>query len=323
MKTITVGIVTYKDKRLSRLLEALRHQTQKPQSVVVVDADSSSEVRDLIASYKEESFQWIPRSNNLGANRALIVEMAESDLVAFIDSDCIPNKDWLEKMLRALEALPNGSQVSGVGGENVPLCQSGFHRNLHSMRKTFWGHFHSPQMKEIKVTQEVDHLPTANALFRREDLLEIANFSADYPRVCEDVELSYRLRRAGKKLFMIPDAGVTHDLPSLPMRWASRIFRFGEGRIQLAMKYPDQTPWRLWLPAMAMFSGVLFLALCLKWPELLILPVLLFLLLTLLVRKVSSKPFTLASVIILTQVSYGLGQISGLLRAALPKAKAE
>ncbi len=107
---ISVCICTYKRPVfLSRLLRELQHQiTEKlfTYSIVVVDNDYKQSAKEVVASIKKEVLIKIDYDNEPEKNFALVrnkaVNNATGNLIAFIDDDELPLKDWLLNLYKAL-----------------------------------------------------------------------------------------------------------------------------------------------------------------------------------------------------------------------------
>ena len=119
---ITVCICTYrKPDLLQRTLNGLRDQETAgafTYSVVVADNDEQQSGRPVVETYSQSGPVPIvycvePVKNiSLARNRALSV--ANGKFVAFIDDDEFPGREWLVKMLQAI-------QFYGVAGVQGPI----------------------------------------------------------------------------------------------------------------------------------------------------------------------------------------------------------
>ena len=112
---VSVIIPTYNDaSRLRYCLQALATQTLSRDSfeVIVVDNGSTDDTSAVL-----EEFPWVhaAREERPGSyaarNRGL--ELARGDLLAFTDSDCIPEPDWLECALAHMQAHPEHARIAG------------------------------------------------------------------------------------------------------------------------------------------------------------------------------------------------------------------
>ncbi len=90
---------------LERCLTALAHQTHRNFEVIVVDDGSTDDtiamLERLRAAHSALHLRWFVNEINRGANasRNRGTEAARGGIVAFLDSDCVAEPDWLERLL--------------------------------------------------------------------------------------------------------------------------------------------------------------------------------------------------------------------------------
>lgn len=129
------------------------------------------------------------------------VELARGEFVVCTDADCIPQRGWLAEIVRPLEADPD-VQVVGGGIEKVEPASW-----VELLQPDLGGAHAEPQF-----LPRISPLPfavTANATFRRTQLLEVGGFDGDF-RSGGDVDLSWRILSRGGSLVLAPDALVQH-----------------------------------------------------------------------------------------------------------------
>ncbi len=99
---------------LSKTLVALDNQTypQELYEVIVVDNGSKENWAELISKFEQVI---ITRENQPGsyAARNRGIAIAKGEILAFTDSDCIPNSDWLVNGVKRLLSVPNCGLVAG------------------------------------------------------------------------------------------------------------------------------------------------------------------------------------------------------------------
>lgn len=116
------------------------------------------------------------------------VEKSSGDWIAFIDDDCIPEPDWIEKLLLACNAF-NGDVAGGTYIETDPLL-----RDIRSKKKY-------PQKDEIDFE---GHVGTGGNIIFSRSVLNKCKFIDGYIynetyklASAEDQELCWRLRQQG------------------------------------------------------------------------------------------------------------------------------
>ncbi|MEQ8847671.1 glycosyltransferase family A protein [Botrimarina sp.] len=116
MKTASVIIPHYNDApRLRLCLDALSRQTLPSDAfeVIVVDNNSTSPPRELVEGYPFCRFTSETRAGSYASrNRGL--EVASGRVLAFTDSDCLPEPGWLEAGVARVTRGPAPGQVGGA-----------------------------------------------------------------------------------------------------------------------------------------------------------------------------------------------------------------
>jgi cellulose synthase/poly-beta-1,6-N-acetylglucosamine synthase-like glycosyltransferase len=222
------------ESNIPTLLISLANQTVFQQISEIVLADNQStdrtiEVSKEIAETYQLPLRILPMpENNIGKTRNVLVNEAKEDYVAFVDADCKVEPHWLQLLLAHFSSLSKfDSQLVGVGGPNRTPGKNFFQKILNANLEHGWLHGFSAQGYAQKKRQKKDHLPTTNALFLKSAILEAGNFSAQFARVGEDLDLGLRLRKKNFSLQQMPGPVVINDCATNMRQWASRMFRFG------------------------------------------------------------------------------------------------
>ena len=113
MKPRVSVVVPVRDRRelLGRMLDALARQTFTDFEVIVVDDGSTDgSAEEALVRAGDGSPVRVIRSGRKGAvaARGIGVESASGQILAFTDSDCVPEPDWLA---RAVKAIDDGADV--------------------------------------------------------------------------------------------------------------------------------------------------------------------------------------------------------------------
>lgn len=177
------------------VIESIDRQTHRPDEIIVVGRDRPGLLpvgHPCLRVLASE--QSIPPAvaRNLGA------EMAEGDLLCFLDSDCIAHPRWLEAHLSAHAR----GRVAVGGGIAIPD---------HS----YWARCDNiatlAPFLANQPPRSVDHLASLNFSICRDMFHAVGGFDPSFPYPAgEDTDLSFRLRQAGVELWFAPDAVVAH-----------------------------------------------------------------------------------------------------------------
>lgn len=95
---------------LARCLDSLAGQTYTNYEIIVIDDGSTDHVPEFLKKFASDhpdlSFQIITNKANIGANasRNRGIAAAKGSFIAFIDSDCIAEPNWLENLIRVVDS---------------------------------------------------------------------------------------------------------------------------------------------------------------------------------------------------------------------------
>lgn len=225
---ITVVVPAYNAvKTLPACLEALRSQTKPPNEIIVVDDGSQD---DTIRVAREHGARVLtPPHQGPAAARNLGIHEACGDIILFTDADCEPVPNWVAEMVQPF----TDPDVAGVKGSYLTRQKEGVARLVQCEFEERYDL--QEQLKSIDV---VDSYAAA---FRHEVLNEIGGFDPAFPRADnEDVELSYRLERAGFRLIFNRQAVVYHWHPRTWRAYISRKMKRGYWRMMVYRLYPGK-----------------------------------------------------------------------------------
>jgi len=192
--TFSVIIPTLNDKTLANALEAVSSQTRRPDEIVVVGRYDST----LLDTFPQVRFvdTRVPVSAAAARNRG--IRESRGEILAFTDSDCIPDADWIEKHE---QAHASGADVVGGG---VSLAGA-----------NFWAQADNLSMFHDFVTElppgHRSLLPTLNLSVRRSVIERIGGLDESFPgAAAEDSDWTIRMRLGGYRLHFEPGAVVRH-----------------------------------------------------------------------------------------------------------------
>ncbi len=238
---------------LARLLAALRGH-----NVIVVDDGSDQPVqippnrgtRCRVTVLRHDRPQGPAAARNAG------LRAATTDFVAFLDSDVVPRSGWLEVMLGHFsdpEVALVAPRIVALDPESNALA-----RYEHTRSSLDLGRRESA----VHSRGLVSYVPSAALLVRRRALLAQDGFDESM-QVAEDVDLCWRLERAGWRLRYEPAAHVAHDHRISFRAWFGRKLFYGTGAAPLGERHAGMvTP--LSVPFWTVVATILFATLT-KW----------------------------------------------------------
>jgi glycosyltransferase involved in cell wall biosynthesis len=214
----SVIVCTYnRSKLLSENLKSLIGQDfNEPFEIIVVDNNSSDNTRQVVRElakappkkiiYSVEEKQGLSHARNKG------IDLAGGEIIAFIDDDAIADKSWLSNLVSVYED-PN----VGCAGGRVELEWQGARPDwLPVYRENYLGRLdYGEEIIELKFPKTPFGL---NMSFRKAALNPSASFSPELGRSStnllsnEEVELCYKVEKAGWKIIYVPKALVKHKV---------------------------------------------------------------------------------------------------------------
>lgn len=127
------------------------------------------------------------------------MEGAETDLLLFIDDDCVPEKGWLLGLVNA----PWEEGLGGVGGRIVSP-------EVGTVVSRYCRYIHFDEYPPAGGRAPITYVNTASCAFLRRAVEEVGGFEPSLSGGGPDLDLSARVARQGYTLHYAPEAGVVH-----------------------------------------------------------------------------------------------------------------
>lgn len=224
---ISVVICAYNAERtMVDCLEGLQRLRYPNHELIVVD-DGSTDATAAIAR-RYANVRLIAHENRgLSAARNTGIAAATGELVAFTDSDCVVDPDWLTYLANSF-ANPD---IAAVGGPNLPPAEEG--RTAACVAAAPGGPTHV-----LLDDETAEHIPGCNMAFRREALRRIDGFDPRFRAAGDDVDLCWRLQDAGLRIGFSPAAMVWHYRRNTVRAYLGQQRGYGAAEALLAQKHP-------------------------------------------------------------------------------------
>lgn len=220
---ISLVIVNKDERLLSDTLDAVRpYVDQILCEVVVVDA-SAGALDDIRLSHPWA--RWIDFVQPDGVHitiahqRNVGVRESAGDVIVFTDSGCLPEHEWLERLLAPI--LEEGEAITCGPASSIG-------KSVYS-RVHWWGY---AEQRYVPIAT------TINLAFMRECFDAVGGFDESFG-TAEDIDFTWRLTDHGYRLRWVQDAVVGHDWGS-PERQIRRAYFYGKGGCRLIRKHPHR-----------------------------------------------------------------------------------
>jgi GT2 family glycosyltransferase len=213
---------------LGECLDGLARLEYPDYEVIVVD-DGSTDASARIAAAREGVRLISTDNQGLSAARNTGLRAATGEIVAYIDDDAFPDPHWLDYVALALR---DGTHA-GVGGPNLPVPGDGL--VAASVANAPGGPVH------VLLSDTVaEHIPGCNMAFRRDRLLAIDGFDAQFRAAGDDVDVCWRLQERGWTLGFHAAAVVWHHRRGSVRRFWRQQRGYGRAEALLERTWPQK-----------------------------------------------------------------------------------
>ena len=159
-------------------------------TIRITRSSSSMTARPTAPSKSPSSFPYcriISQPNKgLSVARNVGAEAATGEIVAYTDSDCVADPDWLTYLVAKMEA----SRLAACGGPNFPPPEDSLVPAAVAVSPGGPTH--------VLISDEVaEHIAGCNMAFRRDVLLALGGFDPVYRAAGDDVDICWRFQDAG------------------------------------------------------------------------------------------------------------------------------
>lgn len=241
---ITVVIATYnRSKSLEKCLLSLTQQSDRDFDVLIADGGSSDDTKLVINKYKKKLAisVFIDPKPHLAYIRDQLWRRAKGSIIAAVDDDVVVGAQWMHSIKKALKT---SKDVGGVTGPTIIPKRLIKSRDVFALHTTsngflqrfarlyFWLFMNGQReeigkiypsgawspgsnfasSKKVKKPIEVDYLEACNYVIRKDVLKQIRGYDLGYKKTSEwcEVDVSFRIRKAGYKLLFDPSVAVEH-----------------------------------------------------------------------------------------------------------------
>ena len=222
------------EKTIRQCVLALLGQSTPASEIIVIDDGSTDGTGAILREFGERVRVVSQPNRGPAAARNAGIRAARGELIAFTDSDCFPDQDWLASLQEGFR-LPGPVPTGGVGG---------IVRGIGGAGQTLTGEY----VDLIRLLDpepdgagEIPYLITANACFARKMLEEVGLFDEGFRRPGgEEAELGYRIRRAGYHFRLAPAALVWHRHRENLVGLLGTLANYGAGAARIGQLWPEQ-----------------------------------------------------------------------------------
>lgn len=223
-----VGIVTvsfHSGVAIRELLSSLPVATSQPTEIIVVDNVPGGDA-DLAASLRGTSARIVSRPDNPGygggVNAGVSALGSDVELFLVVNPDVVLDKGSLDELVAVIQ----GDDTIGSAGPKIRDHHGTVYPSARSIPSLRVGTGHAllgdlvpsnpwtrkyHAFADYEVQREAGWLSGACVLVRRSAFEDVGGFDDEFFMYFEDVDLGYRLGRAGWRNVLVPTATVQHE----------------------------------------------------------------------------------------------------------------
>ena len=190
-------------------------------AVIVIDDGSARPVPGAARRH--------PVARGPAAARNAGIALADTELIAFVDADVLPEPGWLSPLLRHFEdpeVAAVAPRVTSVPGRSVLARYEHVRSSLNLGERP----------ARVRPDSRVSYLPTAALVVRTSVLRRHGGFD-ERLRFGEDVDLVWRLVAAGSRVRYEPSSVVHHRPRTTWPGWLRQRFDYGTAAAPLAVRH--------------------------------------------------------------------------------------
>ncbi len=234
---VSVVVCAYNAERtMDACLASLRTMNYPNYEVVVVNDGSTDRTPEITAQHKSEydAHPDGPRmividqpNKGLSVARNVGADAATGEIVAYTDSDCVPDPDWLAFLVYKFVR----SGFVAVGGPNFPPPEPSLVPAAVAVSPGGPTH--------VLLEDEVaEHIPGCNMAFTKKAIEEVHGFEPTYTAAGDDVDFCWRLQNRGYAIGFSPAATVWHYRRNTVKAYLKQQMGYGKAEALLYFKHP-------------------------------------------------------------------------------------
>ena len=266
--TLSVVIVNYKVPfYLHQCLCSLKKATEMmDKEIFVVDNDSKDGSVDFLRKYHPE-VHYIENHENVGFSKAnnMAIQKAQGDFVLLINPDTIVSEDTIERCVEFMNSHPDagaiGVRQNYAYGMFAPESKRAVPRPMTALFKFTGLCKRFPKNKVLgkyylgfldnRQANEIEILSGAFMFIRHQAIKKAGMFDEDYFMYGEDIDLSYRILKAGFKNYYLPTNIIHYKGESTHKHTFTYVNNFNKSMTIFFRKHFKAYSWFLELPILA------------------------------------------------------------------------
>jgi len=223
---VSVVVCSYNGARTLRdCLNSLQKLHYPNYEIIFVDDGSKDDTQEIMRDFPRVR-NIVQVNKGLSVARNVGIAAAKGSVVAFTDSDCMVDCDWLYFLVHALLS----ADFAAVGGPNISPPATDW------IQATVGAAPGSPS--HVLLTDTIaEHVPGCNMAYHKWVLEELGGFDPAYRKAGDDVDVCWRLMQLGYVIGFSPAAVVWHYRRFEVRTYFSQQLGYGEAEAMLRYKH--------------------------------------------------------------------------------------
>ena len=224
---VSIVVCSYNaDRTMKACLESLEKLRYPDYEVIVVNDGSTDRTLEIAQGFPYCRIISQP-NKGLSVARNVGAENATGEIVAYTDSDCVVDPDWLTYLVARMLA----SDLHACGGPNFPPPEDNM--VAAAVAVSPGGPTH------VLLSDDVaEHIAGCNMAFRRDTLLRLGGFDPIFRAAGDDIDICWRFQDAGYTIGFAPAAMVWHFRRNTIDAYVGQQKGYGKAEALVYSKHP-------------------------------------------------------------------------------------
>jgi glycosyltransferase involved in cell wall biosynthesis len=223
---VSIVVCSYNGARtLHDCMTSLQDLHYPEYEIILVDDGSKDDTQEIMQQFPR--VQNIRQKNRgLSVARNVGIAAGTGEVIAFTDSDCMVDRDWLYFLVQTLLS----SNFAAVGGPNISPPATDWIQATVGVAPGSPSH--------VLLTDTIaEHVPGCNMAYHKWALEMIGGFDPEYRKAGDDVDVCWRLMQSGYQIGFSPAAVVWHYRRFEVRTYFSQQVGYGEAEAMLRYKH--------------------------------------------------------------------------------------
>ena len=226
---VSVVVASYNGAATLRTcLQSLEAIEYPDYEIILVDDGSTDTTTEIASGFPRVRFFRHESNQGLGVARNTGIAAAVGEIIAFTDSDCRADEDWLFYLVGDLL----NSRFAGIGGHNfLPPDDS---TTAACVMVSPGGPAH------VMLTDRIaEHIPGCNMAFYKWALDSIGGFDPIYRKAGDDVDICWRLQQRNYRIGFCAAGFVWHYRRNTVRAYLKQQAGYGDAEALLERRHPE------------------------------------------------------------------------------------